>query len=317
MFLLRLALRPWKIAPWSQISSGLVVGFLVLLSGIMLWLESGLRPVVRRLQAEQVITAYIKPDLDTSAEESVLTKAAELLDLDLSQLKPTSDGAFEKKTETGWVRLQFVHTQDFTNHLRESFPDLASQLEGLSPEEVPFIVPRTLSIQGVFAEGRDDRILDEVRKLPGVESAESSRDRYSGVVGTFRALRWLTGFVILGLLLTTFTGLVHLGRLNAHLHQDALSVFRLWGAGPTLLRAPAMLSGLSVGFLGGVLALVGWSLTGERLVEILRALSPILRDLASPPHIWVGLALWSIACAIGWLAGLFGSFGTSTSRGSA
>ncbi len=214
------------------------------------------------------------------------------------------------------MKLQLIRTQAFTQELKESFPDLANQLESLSPEEVPLIVPRALSIQGVFSEEISQDLLDRVRQLPGVETAESSRDRYSGLVGAFRALRWITAFLILGLLLTTFTGLVHLGRLNAHLHQDALAVIRLWGAGPTLLRAPAMLSGFSVGFLGGLLALAGWLFAGARLAEMLRALSPILRDLNSPQVGWVGLALVCASCGIGWLAGLFGSFGVQESRGS-
>ncbi len=85
MFLLRLAMRPWKIAPWSQIVSGLVMGFLVLLSGVVVWLESGLRPVVKRLQSEQVITAYIKTDLDPSAEPAVFERAAETAGISLAQ----------------------------------------------------------------------------------------------------------------------------------------------------------------------------------------------------------------------------------------
>jgi len=60
MFLLKLSMRSWKIAPWSQFLSSLVVGFLLLLLGFLFFLQKSLTSVVSRLERQQVLFVYIK-----------------------------------------------------------------------------------------------------------------------------------------------------------------------------------------------------------------------------------------------------------------
>jgi hypothetical protein len=46
MHLLRLALRPWRVAPGSQLISAGAVGLLLCLCGFLYWLQDGLGPVL-------------------------------------------------------------------------------------------------------------------------------------------------------------------------------------------------------------------------------------------------------------------------------
>jgi hypothetical protein len=59
MYLLKLALRPWRLAVFSQFFSGIAVGFLLLMMGFLYWIEEGLKPVMEHLRKEQVVTAYL------------------------------------------------------------------------------------------------------------------------------------------------------------------------------------------------------------------------------------------------------------------
>src|SRR5262249_47235875 len=153
------------------------------------------------------------------------------------------------------------------------FPELSRELEDLGTE-MSVVVPRYVSISGILtdtegatADGeRDPRpVLERVRSVSGIESAESSKDRFKPVVGAFQALRWVARLLAYGLCLALLAGLIHLARMNSALHGESLSLLRLWGAGEWTLRIPSALSGLSVGALGGATAFVGWVVQGAWL----------------------------------------------------
>jgi cell division protein FtsX len=278
VYLLKLALRPWRLAPLSQLLSAAAVGFLLLLCGFLVWLERGLGPVVHRLGAEQVITAYLDPALDLRKE------------MDVKDSIQVAVGAQA-------VSVRLVSSDTFLKEIEGQFPELSKELSELGPD-VDTVVPRYVSVAGVLPA----QALERVKVVPGVESVESSRDRYRHVVGAFRALRWVARALVAGLLLALLTGLAHLARTHWHLHRDAISLLALWGAGPARVRAPGLLSGFSVGVAGGAVAFAGWSLAGGWLIAHVRALSPILLDLPAPGPGMAG-ALLLCGAAAGLLAG--------------
>src|SRR6185503_10890780 len=96
------------------------------------------------------------------------------------------------------------------------------------------IIPRYVSISGML----EDSTLERVKSVSGVESAETSKDRYRHVVSAFTALKWVLNFLVAGIGLALLTGLIHLARTNAYLHRDSISLLRLWGASEWTLRAP-------------------------------------------------------------------------------
>jgi len=291
----KLALRPWKAAPLSQFVAATVVGFLVLLSGFLFWLERGLEPVVRRLQQEQVVTAWVAAGsakgaaTGTAAEEQVLVE----------KVQAALTAAGERASR---FQVRFHNGAEFLEQLRGSYPDLVRTVEDLGPEGA-HVVPRFVTVTGMLSNGA----LDVVKRVEGIEGAETSRDRYVHIVGAYQALRWMTRVLALGLSLALLTGLVHLARMNSLLLQDAVGVLRLWGASGAILRMPGLIAGASVGLLGGVLAVVGWSAGAETLVETLRALSPQLRDLADPGGSSMAAILAACGSGIGILAGWAGS----------
>lgn len=283
MYLLRLALRPWRMAPWSQVFSALAVGFLLLLAGFLFWMQDGLRTVVVHLKGEQVITAYLQPSIEPDAVGRVLEDVRGVFGADAG------------------VAVQLVDRAEFLTGLKGSYPELVRDLEDLG-QQVSQVVPRYVSVSGVFASSK----LDAVRKVSGIESAEASGDRYRPIVGAFSALRWIARVIMVGICFALFTGLIHLSRLNGYLQRDALGILRLWGASSISLLAPGLISGLLVGALGGVLATSGWLSLGAALGRQVRSLSPILNHLPafSAQMSWV---LFLIGGISGLMAGVFGS----------
>src|SRR5687768_1013664 len=111
MYLLRLGLRPWRIAPASQLVSSAAVGFLLCLCGLLYWLQAGLQPVINRLQGEQVITAYLAADADERDRSRVV-------DTIRVSLGAAAD-------------VRMVEPSQFIGSLKPQFPELARELEGL------------------------------------------------------------------------------------------------------------------------------------------------------------------------------------------
>jgi cell division transport system permease protein len=284
MYLMKLALRPWRVAPWSQLVSALAVGFLFMLVGLSVWIWMGLDPVIDRLKNEQVITAYIDPSIDPKAEQ----KTVDQIHLSL--------GAHAV------ADVQVVQPEEFIKTLKGSYPDLARELEDLGPETTT-LVPRYVSIAGILP----PETLENIKAVPGIESAESSRDRYSGVIGGFTTLKTMLFLLTGGLLFALLTGLTHLSRLNVGLMADAVSIMKLLGASQWSMRGPAMLSGLFVGAAGGLCALIGWMTLGMGLSRHIRELSVLLRDVPQAP-VWLGAALLLASALTGFLAAGLGTF---------
>ncbi len=281
MYLIKLALRPWRVAPWSQIFSALAVGFLLVIAGFLVWMERGLIPVVQRLKQEQVITAYLDPAVEPKDEAKVADEIRVRL----------GARAIDVKT---------VPAEKFVAELREHYPDLGRELENLG-SEMNAMVPRYISASGIMSEDA----LEKVRTIKGIESADSSRDRYHHVVGAFMALRLVSRWLAAGLALALLTGLIHLARMNAEIHHDSIELLRLWGAGAIAIRSPGILSGALVGILGGTLAFGAWITAAHWLGGQVSALSPLLQGLA-PPSILAGASLFACGTMAGLVAGIAG-----------
>lgn len=255
MYLLKLSLRPWRRSPYSQVFTSLAVGVLLFLASFLFWMQRSLAPVVDRLQHEQVITAYLDSSVD---------KPGETIMVDTIR---TTVGAH--------AEVEMVQPEQFVNHLRADYPELSRELEDLGPE-MSSIVPRYVSITGILP----DQTLETVRGVPGIQSAESSKDRFQSVIGAFRALKWVANFLTLGLFLALITGLIHLGRTNSYLQQDAFSLMKLMGASKSALRWPGVIAGGFVGLAGGALAGLSWLSAGIWMAKHLQSLSPMLRYMS-------------------------------------
>jgi cell division protein FtsX len=293
ILLFKLSLRPWRLSLLSQLCSALAVGFLLTMAGFLFWVQQGLRPVLSRLHQEQVITAYLSPAVESGAEQ----KVADAIQLSL--------GAQAARSE-----IRLVGARQFVAEVAKQYPELAKDIEDLGSDATP-LVPRYVSIAGVL----EDATLDRVRSVSGIESAESSKDRYRNVLGAFAALRWIARLLVAGLALALFTGLIHLARTNAYIHREAAALMRLWGGSGAVLQAPGILSGLSVGMLGGAFAATGWMSTGLWLGHHVKNLSPLLREMPAPNPAFAGILLVAgalIGLAAGGIAGtVSGSSGLS------
>lgn len=285
MYLLKLVLRPFRMAPTSQIFSVLSVGFLLVLSGFLFWLEQGLNPVVARLQSEQILTAYIDAGVESSGVNEIV-----------DEIK-TQIGAHADEVRS----IKLMGPKEFLDKIQNHYPDLARELENISADSTAMI-PRYVSISGTF----DESAVPRLKSIAGIESVESSKDRYQQIIGAFIALRWMATLLGAGLLIAMLTGLFQLSRMNGHLHRETRSLLNLWGAGPLTIRIPQIGSSLIVGILGGLTAAFSWNTFGTLLARQVRLLSPLLSEMPIPSTLMIVLMVGG-GTVLGLLSGILGS----------
>lgn len=285
MLLLRLALRPWKIAPLSQVFSALAVGFLLIMSAFLYWMQEGLKPVLNRLKHEQVVTAYLQPDLQAEREKEIIEAVQKTLG------------------ENSRVELQLISPQKFISQIKGQYPDLGKELEEMGSEMIQ-VVPRYLSLSGWLPE----TVLETLKATPGVSSAETSQGRYQQIYGAFSILRWVAKLMVVGLCLALFTGLIHLARMNSYIHREVVGILKFWGGTATTQRLPSLISGLSIGVVGGGLAAIAWVTGGVALIRQIRELSPFLAEMPQA-YFQLSLVLFFTGALIGLFSGIMGSSG--------
>lgn len=291
MYLLKLAMRPWRLALMSQLFSALAVGFLLLMVGFLFWMQKGLHSVLSRLHGEQVITAYIERNVEAKNEAKIVDSIRVSL-------------GSQTTADIKWVSVpQFIQT------LKGPYPELGRELEDLG-HEINDVVPRYVSITGMLPE----EAVDKIKVLPGIEKAESSKDRNRQVIGAFSTLRWIVRVLMGGVALALLTGLIHLSRMNAYLHRDALSLLKSWGASRSVLSAPGLISGCSVGALGGVIAAVGWVSFGVSLTHHVKSFSTLLKWMPAAQSSF-SILLLGIGIFVGAIAGGLGTLSANQNEG--
>lgn len=281
MFGLKIAFRPWRAQPWSQVLSSFMVALLLVLSGLLFWVGQSLTPVISRLDHEQVISAYVLPEI-TSEQ---LPALADTLKLSL--------GAASRD-----VQVEVVDAPKFLEKIEAQDPQLHRELNALGPE-ASLLIPRYVSLSGVLS----DSAVQALEQVAGVESVDSSRDRNRTIVGAFRAIQWISRALLVGLVFSLAVGFVHLCRTHGYLQQDAVAVLKAWGGDEWHLKQPGMLSGVLVGALGGLIAAIVWALAIAPVTGQLQALSPWLQGVRAPSSIWALAFVW-----VGGLMGLLSGF---------
>lgn len=262
MPILKLALRPWCLHPFTQILSAFVIGFLLFLGGIIFWIHGGLNPILVKLRNEQVVTVFLKPHLSITEKQ---------------KLKLELESQFRNDSITlDWVDTQQVLTSLSKTHPRQG--DYLKQSLVSLGSSIHQVVPEFFSLTGVISSGK----ISQIEKIPEVESVESSQERYKHTVSALKALKSILKILMLGMAITLLISLIHQVQLNMVVHRKVLYLMRNWGAGDFELRAPGILSGLMTGIFGAFLAISIGVLGFSRLQSHLKSLSPLLANLKSP-----------------------------------
>ena len=282
MYLLKLGLRPWKQAFFSQIFTVIAVGVLLFLGGFLFWIELNLTPLIHRLRHENVLTAYLAPTVVGQEEKKMM-----------DTIQMTIGAATKNKIEVRQVGIE-----EFIKELENTYPALSQELMDLGPE-INNIVPRHISISGILP----DSIQNQVKALPGIEFIESSSNRHVHTLTAFQTLQWIVRILAIGLGIALLTAMIHLTRMNTHIQKEVIDLLRFWGAGIITLRLPGFLTALSIGSLGGMITYLGWTTLSIQFTDYIKIVTP------SPlPSHEFGIYFILIGALVGFLSEFIGGF---------
>ncbi len=290
MFLIKLGMRPWMKSTFSQMLTGIGLAALVSIMGVIWQLDRKLGPVVRKLNREQTVTVFLKP-IDHAKVEANNEKSFEIVD--------------QIRAEIGAKNLdvKFTSTADFLAETKTAYPDLYQELDA-GGAEVQALLPEFVTVSG---EIRPEQI-EKLKTFEFTESIDSSRQKFLHAAGAFQALRWIGRFFLVGLLLTLASGILHLSRILGYFHVESTRVIKQWGGGFWQLRAPALISGLSLGAFSSLITLAIWVGLGQKMVILLQGLSPFLKDIEVPQSsltVVMAAASLFVGLVSGWLSSQF------------
>lgn len=259
----------------------LVLSFLM--AGLFLSLSNNLRSRARILSRDVAVVVYLSPSA-TAAERRTIEDRVRLSPLVAS--------------------VRTVTPEEAGDRFLKEFPDLRDVLENLGRNPLP------ASIEAILRDpaGPDapiDRMIDGLRRLPGVEDIQFNR-RWSDRVRALGRLSDAVGVVVGGLLIlmsiAVVSGAIRLNILSRH---EEISILHLVGATNGYIRGPFLLEGLILGVAGGTVA-AGLVLLAARLFPLYLGHSlGALQDLIG----FEPLSLLQAAGLVagGGLAGLLGS----------
>ena len=281
MYLLKLALRPWKKSAVVQCLSALSFSFVIFLMSIFWWMDRELKPLVTKLRTDQVLTVYLNSDTTENDEKRIV-----------DSIRMNVGAAPEVK---------LISSDGFLTEMKRSYPDLVDEIYQLGPE-MKMTVPKYVSVSGTLK----SQVISSIKSVTGVDSIDISYNKLRQAAGPFQTLRLFSKFMIFGLFIAGICGIVLLGRSIHSQMKETLSLMELMGASSFEKKTPAILSGVSVGLAAGVVSFVLWIGFAPKIISGLRDFSPALSSLPEP-SLLIGVALLVVSSVIGMGVGMMGS----------
>lgn len=255
MFTLKLAWRPWRLQPLSQILTFTTLGILMLITGIFGWLSKSLPQVRAQLDGDRVAGVFIDP-------------ATEMANLDSIR------DQIRVSVGSSRTSVDYIDADRFLETLSARQPELAKEIAALGNEK-EWITPKHFSIRGAITQAQVDRM----KAIPGVEAVLFSEKRFRPVVDNLVAIEWLCRLLSLATVFAMLAMLFLLGRINSGIFSEAESIVSQMGGSEWQARLPARMNPFLTSVAASVLAtLLFWKLQPGIAAKI-GTLSPFLRGL--------------------------------------
>lgn len=279
MFALKLALRPWRLQPLSQILTFCTLSVLLLLAGFFASLATALPEVRKSLEGDQIASVFLEP----SAEPVNLKSFRDQIKISLG-------------SSAAAVKTEFVDGDAFLSNLSENQPDLAKEVAALGNEK-EWITPRHFALRGPIGE----KAIERLRAIPGVETVSYSAQRFKPIVDNLTAISWLSRVLFSAILLTMVAVLILLGRLNVATFAEAEGIVSQMGGSHWQARFPAHLNPMLLSSGAGLMAALIFLKLNPWFLAKMATLSPFFSELSpassvSPPFLLgIGLLMGAVA----------------------
>ncbi len=279
MFLIKLAIRPWKLAPISQLLASASSVVLLFLIGFLVWFSSSISGMMAHLSGDQIVTVYLENG--EGGPKPGIVKDSIRMSLGSSA-----------------VHIDYVGADEFLGSLSKNYPELSKEIASLG-EEQKALTPQYLSLKGKISNEQ----LNRIKKINGVESIDTSGDRFRPIVENLQAVRFVTNAFLFAAFCALISLFILLARMNRSIHDEISNLLRQMGCSEAKIRMPQIVSGvlfgLSTAGVAGFFAMV----VQDHFLNRFLSFSPYFSTMSPPNivhHAIIPLAGVGIGAACGW-----------------
>lgn len=202
--------------------------------GVVLSLSGNFRGRAKELSKNLTVVFYLRKDVADAEREAI-------------------EARVRRSPLIGTVKS--VGPEQALDRFRTNFPDLRDILQNLGTNPFPASVEASLK-EGGFAAEEILAFIAEVRKSPGVEDVQFSRD-WADKVRALGRLVEAAGFFLGGILILASLFIIsNVIKLNVLARRSEIEILRLVGATNTFIRVPFLIEGVMMGVAGSALSLL-------------------------------------------------------------
>lgn len=272
----RTALNSLMKEKWINLLSSLTVAASLLVSAMAIITIFNLENFTRTLPERFTMVVYLQ---DSASQEDTQKL--------LAQLK-------NKDYVSG---TKYISRDQALNEMKRTLKDVSNVLEGLDENPLSSAIELKLKKESVTAPAVK-KISEELKKMPGVDDvyyeakiAETVYLLKTSIENMSIIILCIISFVVLFVISSTV-------KILLYRRKTEIEIIKLLGATGGFIRAPFLIEGGVIGFLGGVFASIGATVFYYSLTTSFSAFMPILKTLVLPVEIVVLLPIAGIVMGV-------------------
>lgn len=264
---------------WINLLSIFTVASSLLIVTLVAFVLYNLKIAADRLPERFSMIAYLKDNLSQEDEQKIIN-------------------AIKNRGEV--ERVQYVSKEDALKDLKETMKEASYILEGLDENPLSASVEIKLKKDFVKLISVKD-ISEEIKKIPGIEEIYYG-EKFAEAIYMLKTSLQNMSIIIFGAISAGVIFVIYSTvKILFYRRKEEIEIIKLLGATKGFIRMPFLIEGGIIGFLGGVLGVIGMLLFYFAITYRLSIFIPAVKVLAFPIGILVLLP------AIGIVLGILGS----------
>lgn len=196
----------------------------------------------------------------------------------------------------GVVKVTYVDKQQALKRFEERLGDQKQLLNSLGKDN-PF--PNSFDVQ-VDKPERIKEVTPKIQQIPKIETAKFGQEILENLFQLTRILRFGGIVLVVFLAMATLFIISNTIRLTVFARRKEVSIMKYVGATDSFIRWPFLLEGMSLGFIGAILASVILAIIYTSMVDRIHSTLAFMPILSPSPLLWwVTLGLLVAGTAIG------------------
>lgn len=224
---LRLALSNLKRQPLARLAVVASVACILLMNAMVYLFFKSVSASLAEVRSSRFVTAYLDASIVPAREVDVVSAVRKV---------------------PGVRSAQLVSRDAFLGNFSKYFPQLSSELSTLDADTIPRYIK-------VKVDGDDEASIErQLEQIKGVETVESNKTRFLGLIGALSTLRKLAIALIGGMSTALLCILLNHFKLGSAFQSQMRGTLRVLGAKRRQILLPFAIEGLLEGLAGGLLA---------------------------------------------------------------